>query len=429
MLDALYSIYLRHPAIEKDTRKDVTGKIYWALRGERFDGNAFVRDALEKGAAHAVSSDPRWQGHPRVTVVKDTLKTLQELARHHRRQSGVKVIAVTGSNGKTTTKELMAAVLKRQFRVIATEGNLNNHIGVPLTLLRIRPETEIAVVEMGINHFGEMEELCAIAEPDFGYITSFGEAHLEFFGDLDGVIKAKTVLYHYLRQHNGMAFVNFDDPVQEKHTAGMQRYGFSYRQHPSAAVQLSKKSRFPFNTVSYKHTDIPSRLFGEFHFANIGAAITAGDYFGLSPEQIREGISGYVPQNNRSQLIRLDNGVQVILDAYNANPTSMRAAIEGLALMPGKKTAVLGDMFELGEKAPEKHAAIVRLLKEKQIPAYLIGKIFSGVPANEYVLGKFPDAESFKKAVDIKNFHDTTILIKASRGMALERILGDEFAG
>ncbi|NPA43835.1 MAG: UDP-N-acetylmuramoyl-tripeptide--D-alanyl-D-alanine ligase [Chlorobi bacterium] len=425
MLERLYRIFTESEGVEKDTRRPLEGKIYWALKGERFDGNAFIDQALEKGAVHAVSDDPRRKGDPRITVVDNTLHALWDLARLHRRRTGVKVIAVTGSNGKTTTKELMREVLSRRFHVIATEGNLNNHIGVPLTLLSIRPDTEIAVVEMGINHFGEMELLCRIAEPDYGYITSFGEAHLEFFGNLEGVIRAKTVLYRYLRVRDGLAFINRDDPVQRTHTRGMRRYGFTYAHTPGADVILEKAAETPFLAVRYKGLEIPTRLAGAFHFTNIGGAITAGDYFGVSPRLIAEAVSSYQPRNNRSQWIETSGGLRILLDAYNANPTSMKAALETLARMPGKKAAVLGDMLELGPSAPEKHAEIVRLLKELDIPAWLIGPVFSSVPHHEGILGTFPSADAFKNAVNLSDLGDATVLIKASRGLTLERVVED----
>ncbi len=422
MIEQIYKAFLESKGIERDTRNELQGKIYWALKGERFDGNEFVNQALENGAVYAVTSDKKYKNHPKVFVVDDTLDALQKLANYHRKKLAVPVIAITGSNGKTTTKELVRHVLSEKYKVTATEGNLNNHIGVPLTLLNIKPDTDIAIVEMGINHFGEMEQLCKIAEPDFGYITSFGEAHLEFFGDLQGVIKAKTALYRFLESNNGVAFVNFDDPIQIEHTRNLKRFGFTYHQVKEAQVKLIKKEHFPFNELEYKGTRIKSKLFGEFHFSNLGAAVAIGDFFGLSADEIKHGVEKYIPQNNRSQLLII-NDLRIILDAYNANPTSMKAALEGLSMLPGNKLAILGDMFELGKKQKEKHEEIVNLLKEKQIPAFLIGKIFGQTHTHEFIKGKFKNVEEFKKQINIFDLKDATILIKASRAMALEKIL------
>ncbi len=421
-METLYRIFVQNPEIEKDTRKNLKGKIYWALKGERFDGNNFVKEALEKGAVHAVSSDKKWLENPQVTVVEDTLITLQQLANYHRKQTKARIIAVTGSNGKTTTKELMFSVLKTRYKTIATEGNLNNHIGVPLTLLKIRPETEMAIVEMGINHFGELENLCQIAEPDFGYITSFGEAHLEFFGDIQGVIKAKTELYRFLKKTGGTVFLNFDDPVQVEYSEGLKRFGFSYEKHPQAQVLLEKVKTFPVNELKYKNLIIKSQLYGEFHFNNIGGAVVAGDYFGIEPEKIKVGIENYKARNNRTQWVDLKN-TRILLDAYNANPTSMKAALKGFARLPGKKTAVLGDMLELGSKSLEKHQEIVNYLEELKIPAYLIGHEFMKTSEHDFILGKFRHIEEFKNQIKPEQFPGQTILIKGSRGMTLEKWL------
>ncbi len=422
MTEKIHKAFLNSAGVERDTRRRLEGKIYWALKGERFDGNRFVKQALEKGAKYAVTSDPKWKNHSSVFVVQDTLKALQDLANFHRKYYGIPVIAITGSNGKTTTKELVRSVLSEKFKVVATEGNLNNHIGVPLTLLEITQDTEVAVVEMGINHFGEMEVLCRIAEPDFGYITSFGEAHLEFFGSLEGVVKAKTELYRFLEKNNGTAFVNYDDAIQVKHTRRVKRFGFTYSGHPDAQVKLVEKARFPFNELVYKNMHIRSKLFGTFHLPNLGAAVCVGDYFGLPPRQIKAGIEKYVPRNNRSQMLTINN-LRIILDAYNANPTSMRAALQSLAGLPGQKLAVLGDMFELGEKKVTLHQQIVDLLEELRIPAFLIGKTFKQTVSNPYVKGYFDDVNDFKTHVNLFDYRDATILIKASRGMALERIM------
>ncbi len=422
-LDQLYEIFIASEGVETDTRKDLSGKIFFALKGENFDGNDFVEQALQQGALLAVTSRPQFKDHPQMTVVDDTLKTLQKLALHHRLQMKAKIIAITGSNGKTTTKELIKNVLSQQYQTLATQGNLNNHIGIPLTLLQLKPHHEIAVIEMGINHFGEMTEYCQFTRPDYGYITSFGEAHLEFFGDLQGVIRAKSELYDYLKTHNKLIFQNADDPIQIKQLENyLKIYSFSYI-HP-APVQLKQLSQGQPVKIGYKGLEITTHLYGTFHFSNAGAAICIGDYFQVSPQNIKQGIETYIPSNNRNQWIEKDNN-RIILDAYNANPSSMKAALDTLAALPGKKLAILGDMFELGPKSLEKHQNIVDYLSQKGIQAYLIGENFSRTIPNPYILGQFSTREEFTKQINLNNFSNHTILIKASRGMALEKILED----
>ena len=421
--DRLYAYFQRYPCIGTDTRKDLTGCIFWALKGERYDANRFVEKAFEAGAEAVVTNHPAWKSHERVFYVEgDTLEALHDFARFHRRRMPAKVIAVTGSNGKTTTKELMASVLRQKYRVVATEGNLNNHFGVPLMLLRIRPDTEVAVIEMGTNHPGEIAMLAAIAEPDYGYITSFGEAHLEFFGDLDGVIREKTALYRYLKQNDGTAFVHYDDPVQEGHTRGMNRYGFSFGPYPRAELHFRPLDRNDKASLVWDGLEIRSNLTGRFHLPNIGAAVTVGHYFGVAPAMIRQGIEAYVPRNNRSQLIKRGN-LTILLDAYNANPTSMRAAIENLARYEGPKWAVLGDMLELGPKAAAKHQEIVDLLARKKIPAYLIGEHFGRTKPHAHILGRFAATDDFIRSGLFDGLNQGTVLIKGSRGLRLERIL------
>ncbi|NPA46694.1 MAG: UDP-N-acetylmuramoyl-tripeptide--D-alanyl-D-alanine ligase [Chlorobi bacterium] len=421
--DRLYTLFGQYPCIGTDTRKDLRGCIFWALKGEHFDANDFIDRALDQGAVAVVTNNPRWEHDPRAFYLRgDTLEALQDFAREHRLRMPADVIAVTGSNGKTTTKELMASVLRQQFRTVATEGNLNNHIGVPLMLLRIRPDTEKAVIEMGTNHFGEIEKLVSIALPDYGYITGFGEAHLEFFKDLNGVIREKTALYRYLRKAGKTAFIHFDDPVQEEKSRHMKRYGFSFEGHPEARVILEKIPGEDTATLRLGDTLIRSHLVGDFHTVNMGGAIAAGTYFDIEPELIKKGIESYVPRNNRSQILQKDS-LRIILDAYNANPTSMRAALENLARYPGPKTAVLGDMLELGESAAQKHAEIARLAAQLQIPVYLIGRHFQQVPDNSFIKAKFTDTQAFIESGIFDKLDEGTVLLKGSRGLKLERIL------
>jgi len=338
------------------------------------------------------------------------LKALQELANFHRNYSSAKVISLTGSNGKTTTKELINVVLSKKYNTIATKGNLNNHIGVPLTLLSIQPKTEMAVVEMGANHQKEIEFLCEIAQPDFGYITNFGKAHLEGFGSEEGVIKGKSELYHYLTNHGKSVFMNADDPIQfEKLGTYINKFGFEFL------------GANPFVKIKVEDIEIQTKLIGSYNFTNCCAAILIGKYFNVSLDDVKVALESYAPDNNRSQVIQ-KNGHEIILDAYNANPTSMRAALENFkAIKSSRKIAFLGDMFELGATAAQEHQAIADLAKEMDFEAvYLVGTNFDGTTTTLPTFNSFAKLEAHLKVNPIK---ESTLLIKGSRGMALERVL------
>ncbi len=412
-IEQLYDVYLRSTGVSTDTRSLVKDNLFFALKGDNFDANRLAVEALEKGAIAVVVDNPQvyQDGNPAYFLVEDAMQTLQSLAHHHREQLQVKVIALTGSNGKTTTKELLSRVLSTQYRVQSTLGNFNNHIGVPLTLLRLKSGTEIAVVEMGTNHFGEIDFLCRIAAPDYGYITNFGKAHLEGFGSPEGVVKAKSELYKYLREHGGMAFIR-SGTRQEELTEGMQR------QDISSDIRLI--SADPYVHIYVQGVEIQSRLIGKYNYGNLTAAAGIGLYFGIEPENIKKAIESYVPDNKRSQVIQAGD-TTIILDAYNANPTSMEAAIMSLSENSfSSKAVILGDMFELGEESRKEHESIARMAVDKIPEVFFIGENFYRTNVEAY---KFRDFEAFQAAFPSLDWKGKTVLIKASRGMALERIL------
>jgi len=419
-IEALHELFLAHPKVSTDTRKIIKNCIFFALKGDNFDGNKFAEDALDKGAAYAVIDDKEYKTSKNCIIVDNVLATLQKLATFHRNYCNAKIIGLTGSNGKTTTKELIYATLKKKYKTVATQGNLNNHIGVPLTLLSIKEDTEIAIIEMGANHQKEIEFLCGIAQPDFGYITNFGKAHLEGFGGVEGVIKGKSELYDYLISNGKSIFLNADDPIQlEKLRAYIKKIGFSTDKTEYYKIEFLGAN--PFVTLRVEGTTIQSQLLGGYNFTNCAVAVLMGKYFNVHIETIKEGIENYAPQNNRSQILK-QNGNQIILDAYNANPTSMQAALENFAAMDGEKKIVfLGDMFELGETAAIEHQIIADLtLNMKFDDAFLVGRNFHETRTD---LKKFDTFESLLEYVKKAKLPKGKVLIKGSRGMALERLL------
>lgn len=416
----LHKLFLEFPTICTDTRKIIKDCIFFALKGANFNGNEFAQQALQSGASYAIVDEKEHSAPDRAILVKDALATLQELANYHRKHCKAKVIGLTGSNGKTTTKELLSAVLSRKYNIVATHGNLNNHIGVPLTLLALQEDTEIAIVEMGANHQGEIGFLCEIAEPDYGYITNFGKAHLEGFGGVEGVIKGKSELYSYLLKNNKHVFLNADDPIQqEKLGTYVKKFGYSTVNHKYYIIRPLETD--PYVALEAEGVQMESRLIGTYNFPNCCAAVLMGKYFNVPLSAIKAAIETYVPQNNRSQILD-KNGHHIILDAYNANPTSMKAALDNFNKMPGApKVVLLGDMFELGELAGEEHQAIADQVMEMGFEdAYLVGEHFdqTNSPLKKFI--SFEDLASFLKAHGLQKSH---ILIKGSRGMALERVL------
>lgn len=419
-MEPLYALFLEHPDLCTDTRKIRENCLFFALRGDNFNGNEFAGQALEKGAAYAIIDQREHQVSDRFILVGDVLDTLQKLAALHRARCSAKVISLTGSNGKTTTKELIHGVISKKYRTIATEGNLNNHIGVPLTLLSIKPDTQMAIVEMGANHKGEIAFLCSLAQPDYGYITNFGKAHLEGFGNIEGVIAAKTELYDHLMAHGGSIFLNADDGIQvEKLASHTKKIGFSTSDPQYYNIRFIQAD--PYVVLQVEGLQIRTQLIGRYNFTNCCAAILMGKYFDVPLGEIRDALEGYRPRNNRSQILSV-KGREIILDAYNANPSSMRAALENFhGTAPGHKILILGDMFELGGAAPKEHQEVVELVEALGFTeVLLVGENFFRTRTDSK---KFRSYEALKEHLEKNPVGTGRMLIKGSRGMALERVL------
>ena len=422
-MSILYEKFKECAGVTTDTRKDLQNKLFFCLKGETFDGNQFAPLAIEKGAKYVVVDNEKFAYLPQAILVEDTLKALQDLAQQHRKQLATPVIALTGSNGKTTTKELIYSVLNQSFRALKTEGNLNNHIGVPLTLLRLTPDTDIAIVEMGANHPGEIAALCQIADPDFGYITNFGRAHLEGFGSFEGVVKAKSELYDYLKKAGKRIFFCQDNALQADLLEGYsQTYSFSLEGNEKALLQLTLRESIPFVKLAWGEKEIPTHLIGRYNAMNTAAAICIGHYFKLSKEAITRGIADYVPSNNRSQWIQKDRGNQVLMDAYNANPTSMHAAIEAFGeLKAAHKVLILGDMKELGAYSQKEHQELVEDIAARSLwdAVLLLGENFYQT-RTDFI--KFRTLTELNHYLRLHPFSDTSFLIKGSRSMTMEKI-------
>ena len=422
-IEEIYECFLQCTSVTTDTRKIEKESLFIALKGENFDANTFAEEAILKGASFVIIDNKKYYTNKtKMILVDNGLETLQNLANFHRHALGLPIIALTGSNGKTTTKELINVVLSKKYKTIATIGNLNNHIGVPLTLLRLQKDTDIGIVEMGANHQKEIEFLSKIAAPDFGYITNFGKAHLEGFGGVEGVIKGKSELYNYLNSNKKLVFVNQDDAIQNEKTKTLSRFTFSEKYDSN--VQIQSISANPFVKITYNNIEIQSNLIGIYNATNIAAAITIGKYFNIEDHDIKSAIANYFPTNNRSQLIE-QNGNHIILDAYNANPSSMKVALENfIELESTKKAVFLGDMFELGDCSIQEHKAIVDLLSNyNNINCYFIGKHFyaNNIKKNNFFF--FETFDELTSKLNWKSSPNNYILIKGSRGMQLERIL------
>jgi UDP-N-acetylmuramoyl-tripeptide--D-alanyl-D-alanine ligase len=422
-IQRLHQLFLQCDSVSIDTRKIQSKCLFVAIKGDRFDANTFAHEALEKGASYVIIDNPLFFIDERTLLVEDSLTALQALAKFHRAFLKLPIIAITGSNGKTTTKELIQVVLSKKFKTIATIGNLNNHIGVPLTLLSFNEKTEIGIVEMGANHQKEVEFLCEIAQPDYGYITNFGKAHLEGFGGFEGVIKGKSEMYVYLSKNNKKVFVNLDDAIQVDKTLLMNTISFGVDK-PEAATNINKVSADPFVEIDFSNVTIHSHLIGLYNANNINAAIAIGNYFAVGNACIKEAIENYIPENNRSQLV-CKNSNEIILDAYNANPSSMAVAIANFKqLDKNNKVAILGDMFELGRESITEHKGIVDLLvNEKNIECYFIGNDFYQSKVDKTHFHFHQTFESFVETLQKESLQNNMILIKGSRGMALERAL------
>ena len=426
-LSILYDLYLKSTGISTDTRKIDKGNLFFALKGPNFNANEFAAKALEMGASLVVIDDPAFfiEDDQRYFICEDVLTTLQKLANHHRHQLQIPIIGLTGSNGKTTSKELLHAVLRQKFNTLATIGNLNNHIGVPLTLLRIKPEHEIAIIEMGANKQGDIKELCDIAEPTHGFITNIGKAHLEGMGGPEGVLKTKTELFQHLRETKGTVFINSQDPI----LSNMAKRFENPILYPAAGdfctVNFLGADPFvKFSVVSVQGEHLTSMI-GAYNFGNIANALTIGKFFGVEMEKAVEGIVNYKPENMRSQLVEKRSNL-IILDAYNANPSSMEVAIRTFGQMTGKthKMIILGDMFELGEHAEAEHRRLGEIVSEYPIDKVCFtGKLIVSALEKAPKALYFPDPFSFRNWLQDSQLEDYLILIKGSRGMKLEGLV------
>jgi UDP-N-acetylmuramoyl-tripeptide--D-alanyl-D-alanine ligase len=422
-ISELYNHFLKSRKVSTDTRQIQEGSIFFALKGDKFNANQFAEEALGKGAALAVIEEVKYKKDNRFVVVENVLEALQKLAQYHRHQLNIPVVALTGSNGKTTSKELLNAVLSTKFKTSATKGNLNNHIGVPLTVLAIDPSIEIAIVEMGANHLREIALLCEIANPTHGYITNIGKAHIGTFGGFENIVRGKSELFQHLINTNGQVFIN----SQNEMLADMSKRFKSPLFYPGKGDYYHAElvSADPTVVVQAENGDvINTHLIGGYNFENIASALCIGKFFGVDDKLANRAVAEYMPSNMRSQIVRKDTNT-IILDAYNANPSSMAAAIINLAGMNAKnKVLILGDMFELEDEAVVEHQAIGKLIREKGFTnVYLCGSLFKSA------LHEFPTAKYFVKkdelAQELKQFplSNSTILVKASRGIGLETIV------
>lgn len=424
----LYQLFIAGNGITTDSRNCPEGSLFFALKGESFNGNAYAAQALEKGCAYAVVDDKSFfiEDDSRYILVDDVLRSLQQLANHHRQKMGTKVIGITGTNGKTTTKELIASVLKQSYNVLYTLGNLNNHIGVPLTLLRLTAEHDIAVIEMGANHPGEIRELSEIANPDYGIITNVGKAHLEGFGSFEGVIKTKGELYDYLRQkENSHIFIHYNNEYLMQIATGLTKIEYGTNDSLYVNGRITGNSPFlEFNWKAEQHGEeqhIKTQLIGEYNFTNALAAITIGHYFGIETQLINRAISNYQPQNNRSQLKETAQNT-LIIDAYNANPTSMMAALENFRNMEvPHKMLIIGDMKELGEESASEHQKIIDFIGTSNFESVtLVGELFA---ATHHTYMAYPNVEELIKKIEEQKPAGRTILIKGSNGINLNRVV------
>ena len=422
-IEELYKQFKACSSVSTDTRKLHKDCMYFALKGDNFDGNKFVDKAFEGGAKYCIVDNENAAINENCILVNDSLTALQELAKFHRNEIDIKIISLTGSNGKTTTKELINAVLASEYNVKATVGNLNNHIGVPLTLLSFNESLDFGIVEMGANHKKEIEFLCNIAQPDYGLITNFGKAHLEGFGSEEGIIEGKSELYNFLKANNKTAFINTDDNKQIQQINDYPKI-ITFGTTPTNNHTIKFKEANPYVVLSFNDTQINSQLIGDYNYGNIAVAVAIGQHFKVSSQNIKQAIESYRPNNNRSEIIEKGNNTKIILDAYNANPTSMLAALKNFKQLPsGNKYLFLGDMFELGDSAKKEHQAIVNFIEENfSNNVHLVGKNFFETNTKDSI-NKFSTFEELKPILPALDLSNSYLLIKGSRGMALERIL------
>ena len=417
-MSALYNIFRDAAGVSTDSRTLQSGQLFFALSGPNFNGNQFAKQALNKGAIAVVVDEDVSISDDRVIRVENTLRSLQTLATEHRKKLGTTIIALTGSNGKTTTKELIHSVLSTTYTTVATQGNLNNHIGVPLTLLSLQKDTEIGVVEMGANHLGEIAVLANIAQPDFGLITNFGKAHLEGFGSLEGVVKAKSELFDYLKTTNGLIFANADDPKIMVQLKGQDP--ITYGTETTARVSATLLTENDAIRIEVDQQEIQTQLSGAYNGYNALAAYAIGRHFGVSPQNAKRALESYIPDNNRSQLIRKKD-LHITLDAYNANPTSMQAALASFSKKEGKKIAVLGQMNELGKHTETEHKRLVDWIKASSIDdCYWVGSAFAPFISSDKYFSTVDQAIDYFSKTPLGQ---ASILVKGSRSFTLEKLV------
>ncbi len=424
-MENLYQLFLETSGVCTDTRSIKKDCLFICLRGTNFNGNTFAEQALQKGAKYVIVDEAAYKTSDAIFLVDNTLEFLQKLANYHRLKFNIPFIGITGSNGKTSTKELIATVLKTSYNVLATKGNLNNHIGVPLTLLELTTEHEIAIIEMGANRYKDIEELCAICEPTHGIITNIGKAHLEGFGGFEGVLKTKKELYQAIEKNNGTIVFNADDEVLINNLPSeLKKLSYGTTSNASVVGELVKLS--PFISLKYKTEDYSSpilslKMVGKYNFYNYLAAITFGQLFNVKNELINLALSDYQPENNRSQVKELENNT-LILDCYNANPTSMLSALESFAMIEhDSKVAIIGDMLELGEESIKEHQAIVTFIESKNIICYSVGNLFKAIPSSK-IVQQFTNCEEAAIYFTQHPLKQKLILLKGSRGIGLERL-------
>lgn len=420
-IEKIYQYYSQKYLVSTDSRKIEEGCVFVALKGERFDGNDFAYQVAQENIASCVIADRKdLPHHERLFIVDDSLATLQELARLHRKKCDIPIIGITGTNGKTTTKELTAAVLSKKYNLIYTQGNFNNHLGLTLTILRIKPDTEMAVVEMGANHPNEIAHLCTIADPDFGIITNIGKAHLEGFGSFEGVVKTKNELYDFIRNKNGKIFVNRDNELLMNLSNGIDCH--TYGKDDNADIKASIVSSNPYLIINWEGNEIRTNLVGDYNFENVMAAISAGRHFNIEKSLIIEALENYTPTNNRSQFIKSEKN-EIVMDAYNANPVSMSHAIKNFRNISSENTLlILGDMRELGRDSEKEHQVIISLIKELEFKnVILVGEEFKKTAGTDFAT--FTNVEELLAFINDNDISGKKILIKGSNGIHLEKIV------
>lgn len=420
-IEKIYQYYSKKYLVSTDSRKIEDGCVFVALKGERFDGNDFAYQVAQDNIAACVIADRKdLPHHERLFIVEDSLTTLQELAQLHREKCNIPIIGITGTNGKTTTKELTAAVLSKKFNLIYTQGNFNNHLGLPLTILRIKPDTEMAVVEMGANHPNEIAQLCTIANPDFGIITNIGKAHLEGFGSFEGVMKTKNELYDFIRNKNGKLFVNHDNELLMNLSNGIDSQ--TYGKDNNANIKASIVSSNPYLIINWEGNEIKTNLVGDYNFENVMAAVSVGCHFNIEKNLIIEALENYTPTNNRSQFIKSEKN-EIVMDAYNANPVSMHHAIKNFRNISSDNTLlILGDMRELGKDSEKEHQIIVNLIKELKFEnVILVGSEFKKTAGTDFTT--FDNVDELLSYINDNNISGKKILIKGSNSIRLEKIV------